>query len=87
MLSAVPDGADHLVEPAAKWAKDVWDLWVAGQPTRRPATYLNYAVGVEYQTLESIYGYEPWRLERLRGLKAKYDPNNCFRFYNPIVSG
>ncbi|KAI1771734.1 hypothetical protein F4818DRAFT_202391 [Hypoxylon cercidicola] len=86
MLSGVPDDAPELLEPAQKWAKDVWDLWNLGQPGRKPATYLNYAVGVEYQTLESIYGYEPWRLERLRGLKAKYDPHNRFRFYNPIIS-
>jgi hypothetical protein len=28
---------------------------------------------------------EPWRLERLRGLKQKYDPDNRFRFFAPIV--
>ncbi|PHH90757.1 hypothetical protein CDD83_2753 [Cordyceps sp. RAO-2017] len=69
---------------ARKWGNDVRDLWNAGQPDRRPATYVNYANGEE--SLESMYGYEPWRLERLRGLKAKYDPHNRFRFYNPIVA-
>ncbi|KAI1377706.1 FAD binding domain-containing protein [Hypoxylon crocopeplum] len=66
-----------------EWANEIRDLWNAGQPGRRPTTYLNYAIGDE--SLEALYGYEPWRLERLRGLKAKYDPHNRFRFYNPIV--
>ncbi|KAB2110233.1 hypothetical protein AG0111_0g2008 [Alternaria gaisen] len=34
---------------------------------------------------EALYGYEPWRLERLRNLKMKYDPDNVFRWYQPLV--
>ncbi|KAI7778552.1 hypothetical protein LA080_001973 [Diaporthe eres] len=34
---------------------------------------------------EALYGYEPWRLERLRGLKKLYDPDNVFRWYQPLI--
>lgn len=61
------------------------DLWNAGQPNRLPKTYVNYAQGYQYETLESVYGYESWRLERLRSLKATYDPENRFRFFVPIM--
>jgi len=44
--------------------------------------YLNYAFGDE--RLQALYGYEPWRLERLMELKTKYDPCGKFDFYNPI---
>ncbi|KAK0611390.1 hypothetical protein B0T14DRAFT_540508 [Immersiella caudata] len=40
--------------------------------------YLNYAVGGE--ALVDVYGGEE-RLERLRGLKRAWDPDNKFRFY------
>ncbi|KAI1470392.1 FAD-binding domain-containing protein [Daldinia caldariorum] len=83
--AAVPEGS-NLRATAETWAKDSWDLWTAGQPTRKPAIYVNYATGNKYESLESIYGYESWRLDRLRGLKKKYDPHNRFRFYVPIVS-
>ncbi len=65
------------------WARETRDMWNAGQAKRQPTTYMPYAVG--YESLESMYGYEPWRLARLRALKAKYDPNNRFRYYNPIT--
>lgn len=65
------------------WAAETRELWNAGQPGRRPTTYMPYAAGDE--SLESMYGYEPWRLERLRALKAKYDPKNRFGYYNPIT--
>lgn len=45
--------------------------------------YVNYAHGDESQ--ESMYGYEPWRLERLRRLKQEYDPQGRFNFYAPIL--
>ncbi|RWA04937.1 hypothetical protein EKO27_g10166 [Xylaria grammica] len=83
--TAVPDGSD-LLDAANQWAKESTDIWNAGQPDRQPKTYVNYAMGHDYETLDSIYGYESWRLERLRSLKATYDPENRFRFYVPIVS-
>ncbi|KAI1812660.1 hypothetical protein GGS20DRAFT_599881 [Poronia punctata] len=83
--ATVPDGSD--LRPVAEaWMKAHWDIWNEGQPGRKPATYVNYATGTAYQTVETIYGYEPWRLQRLRSLKARYDPHNSFRFYSPIIS-
>ncbi|PHH80589.1 hypothetical protein CDD80_848 [Ophiocordyceps camponoti-rufipedis] len=72
-----------LEKVARKLTQDVRRFWYGGQPGRLPTAYVNHAAGGE--TVESLYGYEPWRLERLRHLKAKYDPKNSFRFYNPIV--
>ncbi|KAI4127298.1 MAG: hypothetical protein LQ338_003258 [Usnochroma carphineum] len=60
------------------------EIWHAGDaPGRQWTAYLNYANGDE--PTEAVYGYESWRLEKLRGLKEKYDPQNKFRFYNPLV--
>ncbi|KAI0197904.1 hypothetical protein F4808DRAFT_473476 [Astrocystis sublimbata] len=70
---------------AQAWAKDHWDIWAAGHPGSAPAVYVNYAVGLEYQSLEDIYGSEPWRLQKLRKVKAEYDPGNSFRYYNSFV--
>ncbi|KIA75511.1 hypothetical protein HK57_00010 [Aspergillus ustus] len=73
-----------LLDPIAiEWAENNRRLWNEGQPTRQPRAYVNYASGRE--TLEEIYGHEPWRLRRLRKLKAKYDPEGRFSYYNPIV--
>ncbi|KAJ4321381.1 hypothetical protein N0V94_002918 [Neodidymelliopsis sp. IMI 364377] len=44
--------------------------------------YVNYARGDE--SLEEIYGYEPWRLEKLRKLKKELDPFGRFNFFAPI---
>ncbi|KAL4900887.1 hypothetical protein BDW74DRAFT_187971 [Aspergillus multicolor] len=78
----LPEGSDQ-VDAAMEWADETMNLWNQGQPDRRPSTYVNYAWGDE--SLESMYGYESWRLEKLRALKREYDPENRFRFYNPIV--
>jgi hypothetical protein len=45
--------------------------------------YVNYAHGDE--SLQEVYGWENWWIEKLRGLKTKWDPENRMRFYNPIV--
>ncbi|OHE99041.1 hypothetical protein CORC01_05731 [Colletotrichum orchidophilum] len=58
-------------------------LLEASHEPERLRVYVNYAHGSE--SLEAIYGWDEWRLERLRGLKAKWDPQNRMRFYNPIV--
>ena len=44
--------------------------------------YVNYANGDESQG--AVFGYEPWRLQRLRELKKRYDPLGRFNFYEPI---
>lgn len=44
--------------------------------------YINFAHGNE--PLGAIYGYEPWRQQKLKGLKRKYDPDEQFSFYEPI---
>ncbi|KAK3399544.1 hypothetical protein B0T20DRAFT_165070 [Sordaria brevicollis] len=80
----IPPGDKELENAASDWMTEIAGYWNAGQPSRKPTSYVNYANGGE--SLESIYGYESWRLNKLRALKAKYDPFNRFRFYNPIVS-
>ncbi|KAL8929082.1 MAG: hypothetical protein Q9172_000625 [Xanthocarpia lactea] len=68
---------------AAEYGNKARAIWHAGDTRGRNVTaYLNYANGDE--SLEAVYGYESWRLKRLRALKKRYDPENKFRFYNPI---
>ncbi|CAG8958962.1 hypothetical protein HYFRA_00012959 [Hymenoscyphus fraxineus] len=44
--------------------------------------YVNYADGTE--SLHEVYGWESWRLEKLKKLKAQWDPQNKMRYYVPI---
>ncbi|KAI4122689.1 MAG: hypothetical protein LQ338_005671, partial [Usnochroma carphineum] len=68
---------------AEDWAKQARTLVQAGTVPPRPlSAYVNYAHGDE--PLQAIYGYEPWRLDKLRRLKREYDPEFKFKFYNPI---
>ncbi|RAH42320.1 FAD-binding domain-containing protein [Aspergillus brunneoviolaceus CBS 621.78] len=71
-------------QPALDWAAQTKALWEEGDPSLRPSTYVNYAHGDE--SLESMYGYESWRLTRLRALKAQFDPESRFNYYNPITT-
>ncbi|KAK4233777.1 hypothetical protein C8A03DRAFT_47748 [Achaetomium macrosporum] len=51
-------------------------------PTKLRA-YVNYAHGDE--PFGAVYGWETWRLEKLRELKKEYDPENRMRYYVPIL--
>lgn len=55
----------------------------AARGTQQRRSYVNYAQGNE--TVEEMYGYEAWRIEKLRSLKRKYDPRGQFNFFAPIV--
>jgi FAD/FMN-containing dehydrogenase len=44
--------------------------------------YVNYAHGDE--TLQEMYGYDAWRVRRLKSLKEKYDPHGRFNFFAPL---
>ena len=64
------------------WGNRMRDMLHEGSGESEIHSYINYAHGDE--SLEAMYGYEPWRLEKLRRLKEEYDPNNVFRYYAPI---
>lgn len=67
---------------ALEAAHEMRRILQAGSGSEQSTTYVNYADGTE--TKEEIYGFEPWRLERLRALKRAYDPQERFSFYAPI---
>ena len=58
-------------------------MFHAEEPGRPLNIYVCYAS--TDKTPEMLYNYEPWRQEKLRKLKAEYDPKNKFRFYDPII--
>lgn len=75
--------ANHTLDAVAiAYGRPARALLHAGTPGYPLNTYVNYASSDE--TPEEKYGYEPWRLARLRALKAKYDPQGRFNFYNPV---
>ncbi|KAL4925194.1 uncharacterized protein BDV17DRAFT_294747 [Aspergillus undulatus] len=82
--AVVTDGPEleEREEEAWKCAREVRNHWNDGQRGRTPHAYVNYANGIE--SVRETYG-EEWRVERLRGVKKKYDPENRYRWYNPIV--
>lgn len=57
------------------------DALIGGDRSKLMA-YANYARGDE--SVEEMYGREPWRLEKLRRLKKEYDPQGRFNFFAPI---
>ncbi|KAI1777235.1 hypothetical protein F4818DRAFT_341465 [Hypoxylon cercidicola] len=45
--------------------------------------YVNYAHGDE--SPQEVYGWEEWRLEKLKKLKMQWDPENRMRYYVPFL--
>ena len=76
--------ANHTLDAIADtYGKQARGVLHAGDAPGRPLnTYVNYASTDE--TPEQMYGYEPWRLAKLRALKEKYDPKGRFNFYAPV---
>lgn len=58
-------------------------LLEASDDPERLRAYVNYAHGDE--DLREVYGWEDWRLQKLKQLKAQWDPENKMRYYVPIV--
>jgi hypothetical protein len=67
---------------AIGFGKSARDMLKSASGSSELHSYVNYAHGDE--SLKSLYGYEPWRLEKLRALKKEYDPHGRFSFYAPI---
>lgn len=76
---------DPKVDPLAeKFGRQLREILLEGSDDPKHLhAYVNYANGDE--DLHAIYGWEDWRLERLRDLKAKWDPENKMRYYVPII--
>ncbi|KAM7192092.1 hypothetical protein V8F33_008517 [Rhypophila sp. PSN 637] len=75
-----PTGNATLDSVATAWGAAMRE---AAQGTQTKRAYVNYAQGNE--TIQEVYGYEPWRINRLKALKKKYDPKGQFSFFNPIA--
>jgi hypothetical protein len=80
VINYVPDPALDAV--AEEHGSRFRDIIYKGSGRSELHAYLNYAHGDE--SLQAIYGYEPWRLALLKELKHKYDPLGCFNFYEPF---
>ena len=63
--------------------KQIRDAIQSQDTTGQLNSYVNYAFGDE--GLKAVYGYEPWRLEKLRRIKRQYDPRGKFNFFAPIT--
>ncbi|KAF3024879.1 hypothetical protein E8E14_012044 [Neopestalotiopsis sp. 37M] len=79
-LRNVPD--PFLDQVSTEAGLEIRRVLLEGTGSSEMNTYVNYVVGDE--SLEDWYGHEEWRIERLRALKAMYDPDHKFSFYAPI---
>jgi FAD/FMN-containing dehydrogenase len=77
----VPEGPE-LDERAVQFGQGIRNIVHEGTQKEKRSVYVNYAFGDE--ELTELYG-EQWRLNRLKGLKEKYDPHGRFNFYGPIA--
>ncbi|CAO2655099.1 Nn.00g101630.m01.CDS01 [Neocucurbitaria sp. VM-36] len=68
----------------AKWLSEQQEAFVATSGYGRLQQYVNYGNG-HSDPPEALYGYEPWRLERLRKIKSQLDPEGLFNGYQPFV--
>ncbi|GKT47127.1 FAD-linked oxidoreductase chyH [Colletotrichum spaethianum] len=86
MLMATPLKTEH--REAFEAHLDHWKKeFIATSGYGRLQQYVNY--GNTTSTMrdppEALYGYDSWRLEKLRALKRRYDPENVFRWYQPLM--
>lgn len=74
---------DAITPVAQEFGKKLRQYLLDGsdKPDRLRA-YVNYADGNE--PLPAVYGWDSWRLEKLKELKAKWDPKNTMRYHVPI---
>jgi hypothetical protein len=75
-----PVGEDVIDE----WLSKQQDAFIATSGYGRLQQYVNYGHGSK-DPPEALYGYEPWRLEKLRRLKREFDPEGWFNGYQPLV--
>ncbi|KAK4452741.1 6-hydroxy-d-nicotine oxidase [Podospora aff. communis PSN243] len=62
------------------WGEKLRAAMLEGQ--ERQESYVNYAV--EQESLNALYGYNDWRLKKLRHLKQVLDPKGRYSFFAPV---
>lgn len=68
---------------AYAYGEKIRQAWFSGLPAAsKKHTYVNYAIGTE--NFNQMYGYEAWRVKKLKGLKSAWDPKDNFAYYNPV---
>lgn len=85
MISATPRSLDNMApfeEFLNRWKETFIEISGYG----RLHQYVNYGnTTSKSDPVEALYGYEPWRLQKLRDLKAQYDPDDFFSWYQPFM--
>lgn len=66
-----------------EWLSKQQDAFVATSNYGRLQQYVSYGHGSK-DPPGALYGYEPWRLEKLRQLKKELDPEGLFNGYQPF---
>ncbi|KAK8057135.1 FAD-binding domain-containing protein [Apiospora saccharicola] len=82
MIATGPDDGTGVLRAEMKGYADRFRAAMVEGSRDRLYAYVNYASGDE--GLEAVYGYDQWRLEKLRRLKKAWDPKGRMDFYNPI---
>ncbi|KAI5460754.1 hypothetical protein BGZ63DRAFT_387709 [Mariannaea sp. PMI_226] len=82
LITYKPDGFE-LDGKAAELGSKLRRIFYEGSGKKEMNVYINYAFGDEKPS--NWYGSERWRQERLQTLKRKYDPQNKFGFFGPVV--
>jgi hypothetical protein len=67
-----------------EWLSTQQDKFIETSGYGRLQQYVNYGHGSK-DPPEALYGYEPWRLEKLRKLKKELDPEGWFNGYQPLL--
>lgn len=66
------------------WLSKQQDAFIESSGYGRLQQYVNYGHGSK-DPPEALYGYDGWRLEKLRALKQEFDPEGWFNGYQPFV--
>ncbi|TDZ67831.1 FAD-linked oxidoreductase chyH [Colletotrichum trifolii] len=82
LITYTPAGPE-LDQQAAALGNELRQIIHDGTGRDELHVYLNYAYGDE--SPKEWYGAEQWRQDKLRALKAKYDPKGRFSFYGPVA--
>jgi hypothetical protein len=67
-----------------EWLSKQQDAFIETSGYGRLQQYVNYGHGSK-DPPEALYGYESWRLEKLRALKKEFDPEGWFNGYQPFT--